>query len=152
MPIIFTGSSQLLSRQNETLIVNVSQQVILNCTASSSPDPVYNWSFPDSCSSCPQLQHSNVLNFTADIIDSEKYICEMNMEMSQRNFMYMWFVSSQLLVTNVRTYVCSYMHAYTVCVKSFEGENFQKVLLTVNVLPLKIFCFYCRIIMIIMAL
>jgi len=75
MPIIFIGSPQLLSRQNETLIVNVSQQVILNCTASSSPDPVYNWSFPDSCSSCPQLHHSNVLIFTADITDSEKYIC-----------------------------------------------------------------------------
>ena len=70
-----TGSPQLLSQQNETLIVNISMQVILNCTASASPDPVYTWSFPDTCLSCPHSHHSNMLNFTAEVTNSGKYIC-----------------------------------------------------------------------------
>jgi len=30
----------------------------------------------------------------------------------------------------------------TICIKSFDGENFRRFLLTVNVLPLKIFLEY----------
>ena len=50
-------------------------QVTLNCSVSSSPDPVYNWSIPGSCSSCPQQHHSNIMLFTADLNDSGKYVC-----------------------------------------------------------------------------
>ena len=74
-PNISTGSPQLLSQQNDTLMVNNSMEVILNCTVSASPDPVYSWSFPDSCSSCPHSHHSNILNFTANVTNSGKYIC-----------------------------------------------------------------------------
>ena len=66
----------LLSQQNQTIIVNVSTEVILNCTVSASPDPVYSWSFPDSCTSCPNTSNESVLIFTVeDIIDSGEYIC-----------------------------------------------------------------------------
>ena len=66
----------LLSNQNQTLMVNVSEEVILNCTVSASPDPVYSWSFPDSSSSCPNTSNDSVLIFTAeDITDSGVYTC-----------------------------------------------------------------------------
>ncbi|XP_065898900.1 immunoglobulin superfamily member 10-like [Dysidea avara] len=62
--------------QNKIVLVNVSEQVVLNCTVSSSPDPVYNWSIPDTCSSCPHTNNDSVMIFTADITDSGKYVCE----------------------------------------------------------------------------
>ena len=56
--------------------VRVNEEVILNCTVSASPDPVYSWSFPDSCSSCPHINNDSVLIFTAeDITDSGEYTC-----------------------------------------------------------------------------
>ena len=55
--------------------MNGSEQVVLNCTVSSSPDPVYNWSIPDTCSSCPHTNNDSVMIFTADITDSGKYVC-----------------------------------------------------------------------------
>ena len=49
---------------------------MLNCTVSASPDPVYSWSIPDSCSSCPGTSNDSVLIFTAeDITDSGEYTC-----------------------------------------------------------------------------
>ena len=66
----------LVSKQNQTVTVNVSEEVILNCTVSASPDLVYSWSFPDSCSSCPNTSNDSVLIFTAkDITDSGEYTC-----------------------------------------------------------------------------
>ena len=58
-------------------MVSVSEQVILNCTASASPDPVYSWSFPDSCSSCPNTSNINdsIYTFIADIISGGDYTC-----------------------------------------------------------------------------
>ena len=48
----------------------------LNCTVSALPDPVYSWSFPDSCSSCPNTSNDSVFIFTTeDITDSEQYTC-----------------------------------------------------------------------------
>ena len=71
-----TGPPQLPSaEQNQTVLVNVSEQVVLNCTVSSSPDPVYNWSIPDTCSSCPHTNNDSVIIFTADITDSGEYVC-----------------------------------------------------------------------------
>ena len=56
--------------------VNVGEDVILNCTASGSPDPLYSWSFPDSCSSCPNTSNDSVLTFTTeDVADSGQYTC-----------------------------------------------------------------------------
>ena len=49
--------------------------MILNCTVSASPDPVYSWSFPDSCS-CPNTTNEGVLIFSAENVnDSGEYIC-----------------------------------------------------------------------------
>ena len=55
--------------------VNVSKEVILNCSASSSPDPSYTWFTPDSCSSCPKFNNDSVMICTADITTSGEYIC-----------------------------------------------------------------------------
>ena len=56
--------------------VNVNEEVILNCTVSASPNPVYTWSSPDSCSSCPDTSNDSVLIFTPeDITDSGEYTC-----------------------------------------------------------------------------
>ena len=71
----FAGPPTLLSEQNQTVLVNVSEQVVLNCTVSSSPDPVYNWSIPDTCSSCPHINNDSVIIFTVDITDSGEYVC-----------------------------------------------------------------------------
>ena len=70
------GQPESLSGQNQNIImVSVSEEVILNCTASASPDPVYSWSFPDSCSSCPNTNTDSVYTFTADITNGGDYIC-----------------------------------------------------------------------------
>ena len=48
----------------------------LNCTVSALPDPVYSWSFPDSCSSCPNTSNDSAFIFIAeDITDSGEYTC-----------------------------------------------------------------------------
>ena len=74
--LVHVGPPELLSIQNQTVLVNVSEQVVLNCTVSSSPDPVYNWSIPDTCSSCPHTNNDSVMIFTTDITDSGEYVCE----------------------------------------------------------------------------
>ena len=61
--------------QNRTVEVNVSEEVILNCTVSSSPDPVYSWFIPDSCSSCPKFNNDSVLILSVDITYSGDYMC-----------------------------------------------------------------------------
>ena len=74
--ILFAGPPILVSKGDQTVMVSVSEELILNCTASASPDPVYSWSFPDSCSSCPNISNDNVLIFTVeDITDSGEYTC-----------------------------------------------------------------------------
>ena len=71
-----TGPPESLSQPILTVILNVSEEVILNCTVSASPDPVYSWSFPHSCSSCPNISNDSVVIFTAeDITDSGEYTC-----------------------------------------------------------------------------
>ena len=72
--LFYAGPPTLLSKSDQTVRVNVSEEVILNCTVSASPDPVYSWSFPDSCSSCPNTSNDSVLSFTADTTDSGEYI------------------------------------------------------------------------------
>ena len=70
------GPPVLVSKQNQTVTVSVGEEVTLNCTVSASPDPVYSWSFPDSCSSCPNTSNDSVVIFTAeDITDSGEYTC-----------------------------------------------------------------------------
>ena len=56
-------------------MVTVGEEVVLNCTVSASPDPVYSWSFPESCSSCPNATNNSVRIFTADITNGGNYIC-----------------------------------------------------------------------------
>ena len=73
---ILIGPPQLSLPQNRTVEVNVSEEVVLNCTASSSPDPVYSWLIiPDSCSSCPKYSNDSIINFTANISSKGDYIC-----------------------------------------------------------------------------
>ena len=70
------GSPELIAEQNKTVTVSGGKEVIVNCTVSASPDPVYSWSFPDSCSSCPNTSTDSVLIFTAeDNTDSGEYTC-----------------------------------------------------------------------------
>ena len=72
----YAGPPILLSKSDQIVRVNVSEEVVLNCSVSSSPDPVYSWSFPDSCSSCPNTSNDSVLIFTAeDVTDSGEYTC-----------------------------------------------------------------------------
>ena len=74
--MIVSGSPELITEQNKEVTVSVGEEVILNCTVSASPDPVYTWSFPDSCSSCPNTSNDSVVIFTAeDITDSGEYTC-----------------------------------------------------------------------------
>ena len=62
---------------DQTVRVNVSEEVLvlLNCSVSSLPGPVYSWSFPDNCSSCPHSYNYSILTFTADSTNSGEYIC-----------------------------------------------------------------------------
>ena len=74
----YAGLPEFVFQQNQTIItkLNVSDKVMLNCTVSASPDPVYSWLFPESCSSCPNTSNDSVLIFTAeDITDSGEYTC-----------------------------------------------------------------------------
>ena len=74
--MIVSGSPELITEQNKEVTVSISEEVTLNCTVSASPDPVYSWSFPDSCSSCPNTSNESVVIFTAkDITDSGEYTC-----------------------------------------------------------------------------
>ena len=75
--VFVLGSPELIVDKIEAVTeVNVGEDVILNCTASGSPDPVYSWSFPDSCSSCPNTSNDSVLILTAeDVTDSGEYTC-----------------------------------------------------------------------------
>ena len=86
--LIHLGPPELSIAQNMTVLVNVSESVVLNCTVSSSPDPMYNWSIPDTCSSCPHINNDSVIIFTADITDSGKYVCDASNEYGsiQRRF------------------------------------------------------------------
>ena len=69
------GAPELLHEQAQPLTLNVSEEVVLNCTVSASPDPVYSWSFPDSCSSCPHYHNKSIMFFIATITDSGEYTC-----------------------------------------------------------------------------
>ena len=73
--LYYLGPPTLLSISDQTVRVDVSEDVVLNCTVSSSPDPVYSWSSPSNCSSCPYSYNHSVLSFTADTTDSGEYIC-----------------------------------------------------------------------------
>ena len=100
-----TGPPESLSEQIQTVIFNVSEQLILNCAVSASPDPVYSWSFPDSCLSCPNTSNDSVLIFTAeDITDSGEYICVA--ENNHGN------LSMNFIVIAIRKYLCNYIFAY----------------------------------------
>ena len=70
------GQPESLLGQNQNIImVSVREEVILNCTASALPDPMYSWSFPESCSSCPNTITDSIYTFTADITSGGDYIC-----------------------------------------------------------------------------
>ena len=73
---IAIGPPALTLPQNNTMEVNVSKEVILDCSASAWPDPVYTWFMPDSCSSCPKFWNESVMTFTVNSTsDSGDYIC-----------------------------------------------------------------------------
>ena len=72
LEFIFTGPP---ADNNHTVSVNVSEEMLLNCTVSASPDPVYNWLMPDSCSSCPHSHNKSVIFLNTNVTDSGEYIC-----------------------------------------------------------------------------
>ena len=73
---IIAGPPEFLpGHANQRMIVNVSDKMILNCTVSASPDPVYIWLFPDSCPSCPHYYNKSVIFLNADVTDSGEYVC-----------------------------------------------------------------------------
>jgi len=57
------------------VLVNVSEQVVLDCTVRGLSHPIYKWTIPDTCSSCPH-NSIGVMTFTADTNDSGEYVCE----------------------------------------------------------------------------
>ena len=73
--LLFQGPPTIISISDQAVRVNVSEEVLLNCSVSSLPDPVYNWYFPDNCSSCPHSYNYSILTFTADSTNSGEYIC-----------------------------------------------------------------------------
>ena len=75
MAFITLGPPELHFPQNTVVEVNVSEEVVLNCSASSLPDPVYNWTTPDSCTSCPRFSNDSVITFTVDISSSGDFVC-----------------------------------------------------------------------------
>ena len=72
------GAPKLLFQQNQTVWINISEQIILNCTVSSSPDPVYSWYIPNSCSSCPRNANNNILSFTTNFTDLGSHLFRCN--------------------------------------------------------------------------
>lgn len=58
------------------MVATVSDQVILDCSESSLEYPTYNWSIPDTCTSCPHVNTDSLMMFTADMADSGEYTCE----------------------------------------------------------------------------
>ena len=73
--MFYAGPPTLAFMSDQTVRVNVSEEVVLNCSVSSSPDPVYSWSIPKNCSFCPHSYNHSVLSFIADSTDSGEYIC-----------------------------------------------------------------------------
>ena len=73
--LLCAGSPTLTSIPDQIVRVNFSNEVVLNCSVSSSPDPMYSWSIPNNCSFCPCSYNYSVLTFTADTSDSGEYIC-----------------------------------------------------------------------------
>ena len=73
--LLCAGPPTLTSIPDQIVRVNLSEEVVLNCTVSSSPDPVYSWSIPSNCSFYPHSYNYSVLTFTADTSDSGEYIC-----------------------------------------------------------------------------
>ena len=96
---IVLGPPISVSKGDQTVMVSVSEEVILNCTVSASPDPVYSWSFPDSCSSCPNTSNGSVLIFTAEnITDSGEYTCVVENEYGNISITFDVSVTSKYLV------------------------------------------------------
>ena len=73
--LLYLGPPTLISLSDQSVTVNVSEEVMLNCTVSSLPDPVYRWSIPDTCLSCPHSNNYSILSFAANSTDSGEYIC-----------------------------------------------------------------------------
>ena len=100
--LYFLGPPILVSKREQTVMVNVSEEVILNCTVSATPDPVYSWSFPDSCSSCPNTSNDSVLIFTAeDITDSGEYTCVAENEYGNISMTFDVIVVSKYLLSDL---------------------------------------------------
>ena len=110
--LLIIGPPELLFEQNQTVMVNVSEQVVLNCTVSSSPDPVYNWSILDTCSSCPHTNNDSVMIFTADITDSGEYVCEAKNEYGSVQMTFSVTISSMCMICMHKLHL-KQIHSYS---------------------------------------
>ena len=75
LEFVLTGPPEFPADHNQIVAGNLSEEVILNCTVSASPDPVYNWLMPDSCLSCPHSHNKSVMIVSTNVTDNEEYIC-----------------------------------------------------------------------------
>ena len=73
--VLCAGSPTLTSIPDQIVRVNLSEEVVLNCSVSSSPDPMYSWFIPNNCLFCPHSYNYSVLTFTANTSNSGEYIC-----------------------------------------------------------------------------
>ena len=103
----------MLSGQSQTVVANVSEEVILNCTVSSSPDPMYSWSIPDSCLSCPSTSNDSVLNFTGNDNNDGKYICEARNKHGIISMSFMVIIPCKRIHTHTHTHMHMYFHTDT---------------------------------------
>ena len=93
------GPPVLQSKQNQIVTFSVGEQVALNCTALALPDPVYSWSFPESCSSCLNTNKKSVFIFTVeDITDSGEYTCVAENAYGNLSVTYIVTVTSKLQI------------------------------------------------------
>ena len=89
--------------------VNINEEVILNCSASSSPHSVYTWLIPRGCSSCQTHSNNSAVTFIANIFNSGDYICVAEN--------YFGSITKQITV-NV---ICKFISIKTVC-KMIKGN------------------------------
>ena len=75
LQLVHAGPPEVPPEHNQTVIVDNSEEVTLNCTVSSSPDSLYSWSIPNSCASCPNSYNDSIMFLNASIANSGNYIC-----------------------------------------------------------------------------
>ena len=112
MPIC-VGPPEFYLQQNESMEVNTNEEVILNCSASSSPPSVYTWIIPSVCSSCQKHSNNSTVTFIANISNSGKYICEAENDYGS--------ITKQITI-NV---FCKFIYMHTYCMQYLDQRKLE---------------------------